>query len=74
MLIIDEFDEIMYKRMYGIYNDAISGIWSLKDKNVYAFSATSSTPIERFVHKTIGLFQKLMFKSEYEFIHGTSPV
>ena len=74
ILIIDEYDEIMNKNIYGIYNDIINGVWLLRGRNVFAFSATSSVPIERFVFKTISAPLKISFKSEYEFINGTSPL
>lgn len=54
LVIIDEYDEIMYHKSYGVFNEMINGVWQLKDKITYAFSATSSIPIERFVFKTIG--------------------
>ena len=70
VFLLDEFDQIIYQNFYGIFNDSINGIWSFKDKNVYAFSATSSMSIERLVFKTISNHQKLTFNIEYEFINA----
>lgn len=74
IIIIDEYDEIMQKNIFTVNSESIKGIWLFKEKNVFAFSATSSTPIERFVFKAISNPQKIQFKSEYEFIHNTSPL
>ena len=57
IVIIDEYDEIMYHKSYGVIGEIINGIWSFKDKTIYAFSATSSIPIERFVLKLYRLNQ-----------------
>lgn len=74
MLILDEYDQILSMLPYLIHGDAINGPWQFRGKNVYAFTATSSRPIERFVHKTVAPFDKLAFTSEYEFIHGIAPL
>ena len=39
-----------------------------------AFSATSSVPYERLINNCICTPTVLKFKSEYEMVHGTSPV
>lgn len=52
----------------------ITGIWQFKGKKVIAFSATSSIPIERFVNNCIARPFILKFPSEYELIHGISPI
>lgn len=49
-------------------------MWLLKEKQVIAFTATSSVPYERFIHNTICHPQVLKFKSEYEMVNGISPV
>lgn len=72
-MIIDEYDHIISKNLFGIYNETINGFWSFKAKNVYAFSATSSKSMERLVSKVVSLPQKLVFDSEYEFLNGVSP-
>ena len=41
---------------------------------MFAFSATSSKSVERLVFKTLSMPKKLTFISEYEFIHGISPL
>jgi hypothetical protein len=41
---------------------------------VYAFSATSSASYERFINNCISRPTLLKFKSEYEQVHGTSPI
>jgi hypothetical protein len=41
---------------------------------VIAFSATSSVPYERLINNCICTPTVLKFKSEYEMVHGTSPI
>ena len=41
---------------------------------MFAFSATSSTPIERMVANCISIPKVVKFKSEYEHVHGASPI
>lgn len=53
VVIINEYDEVMQYKSYRLYNEMINGVWQLKDNIVFAFSATSSLPIERFVFKSI---------------------
>jgi hypothetical protein len=52
----------------------VRGLWQLRDRKVFAFSATSSIPYERLVNNCITSATSLKFKSEYELVHGTSPV
>ena len=44
----------------------ITGLWTLKKKKVFAFTATSANTYERFTKNCIGMFETLEFKSEYE--------
>jgi hypothetical protein len=46
----------------------------LKGKKVIAFSATSSISYERLINNIISRPLTLRFKTEYELIHGTSPI
>jgi hypothetical protein len=55
IVLIDEYDEIIGKYPYSISNEAITGIWVFKDKNVFAFSATTSRSIERLVFKVLSM-------------------
>ena len=41
---------------------------------MYAFTATSSPAYERLLNNCIGTPKVMRFKSEYEMVHGTSPV
>ena len=59
---------------YHLKQKSIRGLWELKGRKVIAFSATSSVPYERFVNNCIDKPTVLKFKSEYELIHGVSPV
>jgi len=71
---MDEYDDIMQSHLYAVHNETINGVWLFKERNVFAFTATTSSPIERFVFKTISPFQKIICKSEYEFFNGISPL
>jgi hypothetical protein len=52
----------------------LTGLWALKMKTVIAFTATTSPAHERVVHNCIAPPLVLRFSSEYELIHGISPV
>ena len=46
----------------------------LKEKNVIAFTATTSLSYERLIHNCVVPPSQLRVKSEYELIHERSPV
>lgn len=74
IIILDEYDLIVSKSSYFVQQVNILGLWQLRGKRVFAFSATSSASYERFVSNVIMQPKVLKFKSEYEYVHGTSPV
>lgn len=74
IVIIDEYDALIQDHPYMVAQSKLNGLWCLKDKQVIAFSATSSLAHERLIHNCIIPPMVLKFKSEYELIHGTSPV
>jgi hypothetical protein len=74
IIIINEYDMILDNQYYTINNNAITGVWSLKNFKVIAFSATTSTSLERYVNNCISRPTVLKFTSEYELIHGTTSI
>lgn len=74
VIIIDEYDSIMADSPYTVFNGTLNGVWSLASKKAIAFSATSQPEIERLVSNCIIKPKLLRFKSEYEMVHGTSPI
>lgn len=71
---MDEYDSIIDKYPYMISNNVLHGIWQFKDRKVFAFTATSSAILERFIHNCIGSPAVLKFLSEYEMKNGQSPI
>jgi Type III restriction enzyme, res subunit len=74
VLILNEYDTIVNETPYCLHGIGLSGLWQFKNRRVFAFSATSSPPYERLVNNCIGMPTVLKFKSEYELVHGTSPI
>jgi hypothetical protein len=52
----------------------INGLWSMRGKKVFAFSATSTQSIERLIQNIVSKPSIIKFKSEYEMVKGTSPI
>ena len=73
-IIIDEYDTIIDRSPYTVIEGSLSGIWSLKDKWVVAFSATTSPIYERLIHNCIRKPKVLKFKSEFELVNEVSPI
>ena len=74
IIIINEFDIIFSQSPYVVQAGIVKGIWQFRERKVFAFSATSSVPHERLVNNVIGMPKVLKFKSEYELVHGSSPI
>ena len=74
VIILNEYDIIVNEVPYCIHSGGLSGLWKFKGRKVYAFSATSSPAYERLLNNCIGAPRVLKFKSEYEMVHGSSPV
>jgi len=74
VIILDEYDMIIQHYPYLIRDSNISGLWTLKDKKVIAFSASSSIIYEKFINNCINKPKVLKFKSQYELVHGISPI
>ena len=74
VIILNEYDTIMNEEPYYVHKVGLNGLWNFKGRKVYAFSATSSPPYERLVNNCICTPKVLKFKSEYELVHGMSPV
>ena len=53
VLILNEYDQIINEQSYLVHNNSLSGLWHLKGKKVFAFSATSSVSHERLVANCI---------------------
>ena len=74
VIILNEYDTIVNEVPYSLHASGLNGLWKLKGRKVYAFSATTSPAYERLLNNCIGAPKVLKFKSEYEMVHGTSPV
>ena len=73
IIIINEFDQLINEWSYHVYNNQLHGLWQLKGKKVFAFSATSSQSHERLIANCIEMPHMLKFLSEYEMVMGSSP-
>ena len=74
VIILNEYDTIINEVPFHLHASGLSGLWRFKGRKVYAFTATSSPAYERLLNNCIGAPKVLKFKSEYEMVHGTSPV
>ena len=74
MILLDEYDIMLSENLYKVRQNCIRGLWELRNKIVFAFSATSSPAHERLLNTCIGEPLVLHFKSEYEMVRGASPV
>ena len=74
VVILNEYDLLLTSMPFSVAGDTINGLWQLRGKRVFAFSATSSIPIERMVGNCIAFPKIVRFKSEYEQVHGASPI
>lgn len=74
VVILDEYDSIINQLPYAVTSNGLTGVWALKEKKVIAFSATSAPEVERVVSNCISMPKVLIFSSEYELIHGKSPI
>jgi hypothetical protein len=74
IIIIDEYDAMVQEHAYSVRHNCLRGMWELRGKKVFAFSATTSTAHERLLNICINEPLVLRFKSEYEMIKGASPV
>ena len=72
--ILDEYDTIVEKSAYLVQQQGIRGLWQLRGKRVFAFSATSSISHERLLGSLLEPPTTVKLKSEYEMVHGVSPV
>ena len=66
VVILNEYDNILLGAPYLVQKQGVKGIWQLKGKKVFAFSATSSVSHERLVNNCVARPKILKFKSEYE--------
>ena len=74
VVILDEYDAILEKMPYLAQQQGVKGIWQLRDKQVFAFSATSSVSHERLLAHCLSRPRVLKFKSEFEMSQGANPV
>ena len=73
VILLNEYDLIVSEHPFEIRQKCIRGLWELKNRRVFAFSATSSPSHERLLNACICEPLVLTFKSEYEMVRGTSP-
>ena len=74
VVILDEYDCILEGSSHLALPSGVRGLWQLRDKQVLAFSATSSLSHERLFGSCIGRPKVLAFKSEFEMLHGANPI
>ena len=74
VIILDEYDAMVAEQAYSVRHNCLRGLWELRGKIVFAFSATSSSSHERLLNSCINEPHVLRFKSEYEMVKGASPV
>jgi hypothetical protein len=74
VLILDEYDSMVVEQPYLVYNTAVRGLWSLRGRKVFAFSATSTSAIENFIARCITVPAIHHRQSEYELVNKTSPI
>ena len=74
IVILNEYDLIVNQSSYLLSDTSAKGLWTFRDRQVIAFTATSSPSIERLISNTITPPVLLKFKSEYELVHAVSPV
>ena len=74
VIIMDEYDAIIDDTAYSVRFNCVRGLWELRDKIVFLFSATSSPSHEKLVNSVINRPLILRCKSEYELVKGTSPI
>lgn len=74
VIIMDEYDAMIEQHPYSVRFNCIRGLWELRGKTVFAFSATSSPAHEKFLNSCINRPTILRFKSEYEMVKGSSPI
>ena len=71
---MDEYDSILQSSPYLVMQQGMRGVWQLRGKKVFAFSATSSPSHERLVNNCIVKPKVLKFKSEFELANGSNPI
>jgi hypothetical protein len=74
VIILNEYDLIVSECSYEVRPKCIRGLWELKGRRVFAFSATSSKSHERLLNDCISEPKIMKFKNEYEMVRGTSPI
>ena len=74
VIILDEYDSILQSSPYLVMQQGMRGVWQLRGKKVFAFSATSSPSHERLVNNCIVKPKVLKFKSEFELANGSNPI
>ncbi len=74
VVILNAYDVLISGQPYEVRPKCLRGLWDLRGKRVFAFSATSSPSHEILLNACIREPKVLAFKSEYEMVHGASPV
>ena len=72
--ILNEYDQIINDSAYLPRQTGLKGLWELKGRKVFAFSATSSMAHERLLSNCVEQPQVVSFMSEYEQVKGASPI
>lgn len=74
IILLNEYDLMIVEHPYSIRSKCVRGLWELRGKRVFAFSATSSSSHERLLNSCISEPIVIKFKSEYEMVRGASPI
>ena len=74
VVIVDEYDEVVESNPFFSLGSSITGLWTLDNRELFFFTATSSRMLERIIGKIIGSYHHLQLKSEFEFTQGCSSL
>ena len=74
VIIVDEYDYVVVNNPFTVNLQGITGLWTMTNRKVFLFSATSNAGLEKIIFKVFGQPAILKFKSEYEVFHNCSNV
>ena len=74
IIIVNEFDELIFGSPFMATVTGIQGLWSLMNRRVIFFSATTHKCMERIIQDVLGSVVSFSFKSEYEIMNEVSSV
>ena len=69
VVIVNEYDQFIFSKPFLATHNGIQGLWSLANRKVLLFSATSHKGMERIVEEVLGKVVSLKFQSEFEILN-----